>query len=218
MTLNQKTEKAQRIAKAALKLFQQYSFDEITMAQIAKTAGVSKGTLFNYYDSKENIFMNLLLVGYQAYFESLDGRIQQRTSLTVIEFKNLVLKETSELIKEHATLIRLNALRGPILEEKADKTQTMTGRKKLYEVTEKLSQDIAAKNKALLPESVSRLFITQSAVISGLMNLSGLNEFNREKLPIGFFNFEINVEQEARTILSHYMNGLFRKKKVDEQK
>ncbi len=67
LTKKQKLEKSQRIAQVTLKLFRENSFDEITMDRIAKIAGIAKGTLFNYYKTKENIFMNLLLEGYQVF-------------------------------------------------------------------------------------------------------------------------------------------------------
>ncbi|MBD9366637.1 TetR/AcrR family transcriptional regulator, partial [Leuconostoc mesenteroides] len=67
MSSKQKYEKSQKIAQSALKLFEESSFDEITMEKIAQDAGVAKGTLFNYYKTKENIFMNLLLEGYQIF-------------------------------------------------------------------------------------------------------------------------------------------------------
>ncbi|MDV7757960.1 TetR/AcrR family transcriptional regulator [Liquorilactobacillus mali] len=212
MTTKQKLAKSQRIAQAALKLFRKGSFEEITMAQIAQTAGVAKGTLFNYYKTKENIFMNLLLEGYQDFFTQLDNQILNLKELSLTDFKQLMLQVTSKLIKEHPDLVRLNTLRGPILERKADKEQTMSGRKKLYEISERLSEHIAARVVKLTPKAINHLFVTQGAIISGLVNLSGLDQFNHEKLPIEVFDFEINIEKEAKEVFGFYMDGLFKKK------
>ncbi|EJO01338.1 TetR family transcriptional regulator [Oenococcus oeni] len=212
LTKKQKLEKSQRIAQVTLKLFRENSFDEITMDRIAKIAGIAKGTLFNYYKTKENIFMNLLLEGYQVFFTQLDNQIMNFEKLSLADFKNLMLKVTSELIEDHPVLVRLNALRGPILERKANKKQTIDGRQKLYKIREQLSKDIAYRVTELTPETINHLFITQGAIISGLINLSGLDRFNHEKLPIKMFDFEVNIEKESKEILGFYLDGLFQEK------
>lgn len=215
MSSKQKYEKSQKIAQSALKLFEESSFDEITMEKIAQDAGVAKGTLFNYYKTKENIFMNLLLEGYQIFFIHLDEEISEIEKFTFIDFKHFMLRTTSNLIKNHQVLVRLNALRGQILEKKADREQTILGRQKLYLISEQLSRDVAARVEGLSPEAINHLFITQGAIISGLINLAGLEKFNNEKLPIQVFDFEVNIEKEAKEILGFYLDGLVKKNEVD---
>lgn len=43
------------IVRAAMDLIQEHGFDETTMEQIAETADVAKGTLYNYFPAKEAI-------------------------------------------------------------------------------------------------------------------------------------------------------------------
>jgi AcrR family transcriptional regulator len=45
------------IKEAALKLFEQYGFDIVTIEDIAKEAGVSKGSFYVYYSSKDEILV-----------------------------------------------------------------------------------------------------------------------------------------------------------------
>ena len=71
LTPEEKQAKKQLIATAASKLFQEHDFNEISIAQIANESGVAKGTLFNYFKTKENIFMYLLLSGYQNYLKEV---------------------------------------------------------------------------------------------------------------------------------------------------
>ncbi|MBD9367005.1 TetR/AcrR family transcriptional regulator, partial [Leuconostoc mesenteroides] len=134
---------------------------------------------------------------------------------TFIDFKHFMLRTTSNLIKNHQVLVRLNALRGQILEKKADREQTILGRQKLYLISEQLSRDVAARVEGLSPETINHLFITQGAIISGLINLAGLEKFNNEKLPIQVFDFEVNIEKEAKEILGFYLDGLVKKNEVD---
>lgn len=50
----------ERIQTAALELFTSNYFDVVSVAQICRTAGVSNGVFYNYYESKEAIFRDLL--------------------------------------------------------------------------------------------------------------------------------------------------------------
>lgn len=64
-------DKRDRILQTALKLFNQYGFDNTPTARITKEAGVATGTLFNYFKSKEEL-INVL---YLACKESLTRRL-----------------------------------------------------------------------------------------------------------------------------------------------
>ena len=51
-----KQERPDEILNAALELFTEKGFAATRMDDVAKTAGISKGTLYNYFESKESIF------------------------------------------------------------------------------------------------------------------------------------------------------------------
>jgi AcrR family transcriptional regulator len=53
----QKRDRHQRIYEEALRLFRARGFQATTMSDIAKAAGVSRGTVFNYYPYKEAILL-----------------------------------------------------------------------------------------------------------------------------------------------------------------
>jgi AcrR family transcriptional regulator len=59
MTLSRRERKKQetrrRLLEIALKLFREQGYDTTPVKQITKTAGIAKGTFFNYFDSKEAI-------------------------------------------------------------------------------------------------------------------------------------------------------------------
>ncbi|WP_020089960.1 TetR/AcrR family transcriptional regulator [Levilactobacillus parabrevis] len=210
LTPTQKTARARRIATAAWQLFQTHAFSEISMAMIARQAGVAKGTLFNYYQTKESIFMTLLLEGYRDYFRQLITRLAAEPQMTSAQVKAYLLAETKTLITQHATLVRLNALRGPVLEAHADRTQTVAGRRDLYTVNVQLGEVLATKLPGLDAQMAAHLFVIQSAIISGLMNLSGLDHFKQTTLSADFPAFQINLEVEAQQTFGFYLDGIFK--------
>jgi AcrR family transcriptional regulator len=214
LTEKQRTEKAEKIADTALQLLQTRSFGSITMSQIAAKSGVGKGTLFNYFETKENIFMRLLLSGYQDYFENLIQDFQKLPShVSVEEFCNFMINQTQYLIRDKSVLVRLNALRAPVLEGRANMDQTLAGRQILYETSQRLGQVISEHVTFISKSEASHLFIVQSAIISGLMNMMGLDEFDHEQLSPKFTDFKINLETDAIQTLKFYLTGFFASKK-----
>ncbi|MEV1172224.1 TetR/AcrR family transcriptional regulator [Nonomuraea sp. NPDC049784] len=55
-----KRETRQRIADIAMGLFMAKGFDNVTVAEIARTADVSVNTVFNYFSTKEDLFADRL--------------------------------------------------------------------------------------------------------------------------------------------------------------
>lgn len=50
----------QRITQSALELFSQKGYKNTSVAEIAKKAGISKGLIYNYYESKEDVLKGVL--------------------------------------------------------------------------------------------------------------------------------------------------------------
>ncbi len=57
--------KKQQIMQAALKVFASQGFNGATITMIAKEAGIAKGLMYSYYESKEKLLGELLSFGMQ---------------------------------------------------------------------------------------------------------------------------------------------------------
>jgi AcrR family transcriptional regulator len=64
-----------QILGAAVELFSRYGFHETEVEAIAKVAGVSKGTIYNYFPDKHALFMGTVELG----IERLSKRIDEST-------------------------------------------------------------------------------------------------------------------------------------------
>ena len=64
-----------QILAAAIELFSRYGFYETEIEAIAKVAGVSKGTIYNYFADKHALFMEAVAFG----IERLSNRIGEST-------------------------------------------------------------------------------------------------------------------------------------------
>lgn len=61
-----KPEKRQSIMQAAEALFSRRRFHEITMEEVAREAGVGKGTLYRYFADKEELYFEVALSAHDA--------------------------------------------------------------------------------------------------------------------------------------------------------
>ncbi|MCW3786735.1 TetR/AcrR family transcriptional regulator [Plebeiibacterium sediminum] len=59
--IKHKAEKRKVITQAALKLFSEEGFQSTSISKIAKEAGVSKGLIYTYFESKEELLRFLIL-------------------------------------------------------------------------------------------------------------------------------------------------------------
>lgn len=82
-----KVQKRNDIALSCRELFLQNSMSKVTISQIAKVAGVGKGTLYEYFSNKEEIVFELVNTLMQEHSQKLEVALAEQTSV-----KNMVKK------------------------------------------------------------------------------------------------------------------------------
>jgi len=68
-----KPEKRQQIMVAAEALFSRRRFHEITMDEVAREAGVGKGTIYRYFADKEELYFEVVLAGHDALCATVEA-------------------------------------------------------------------------------------------------------------------------------------------------
>ena len=63
---SRKFRRRDEILRAATDLFSEKGYHEVTMEEIAEEMGVSKGTIYNYFSSKENLYLEILKESFEA--------------------------------------------------------------------------------------------------------------------------------------------------------
>lgn len=61
------------IRNCALELFVELSYTAVDMKMISKKSGVAVGTLYNYYENKEQLYVSILKESWQNTFNKLDA-------------------------------------------------------------------------------------------------------------------------------------------------
>lgn len=80
--------KAQQVVDAARTLFTEHGFGAVSMDQVAKSAGVSKATVYAHFQSKEQLFVAIVSNACRSYAEAVMPEVRDaadiRTALTRI--------------------------------------------------------------------------------------------------------------------------------------
>ena len=76
------------IMNTALELFSQNGYQATTIDLIAKTAGISKGLLYNYFESKEKLLEAILIQGFDYFTDII--RLNQEEQTAVQKLTNLM--------------------------------------------------------------------------------------------------------------------------------
>lgn len=84
---NIRKEKRQLILDAALSIFAKKGYHGASIASIAKEAGISKGLIYNYFNSKEEILKEILSSGLEYIFKQYRFDPEHFTS---VQFANLI--------------------------------------------------------------------------------------------------------------------------------
>jgi AcrR family transcriptional regulator len=75
----QQTRKA--IVAAAIRLFTENGFEQTSMDELARAAGVGKGTIYGYFKAKEEIFLAYCEAEIEFAFAALDRKLDENASL-----------------------------------------------------------------------------------------------------------------------------------------
>lgn len=92
---NKKLETEKSIFEAAMNLFREKGFVNTTMQDISERAGVAKGTVFNYFTSKEEIllkFGKMRVAEIKEYVKTLPPELDTKSKITrtlVADFSNV---------------------------------------------------------------------------------------------------------------------------------
>jgi AcrR family transcriptional regulator len=75
-----KEEKRNSIACSCKEILLQHGINNLTISQIAKTAGVGKGTIYEYFENKEDIVFEIITVFIAEYEQILQELVSQNIS------------------------------------------------------------------------------------------------------------------------------------------
>lgn len=103
----------EEIVNACEKLYQTMSFKEITLKEIGKETSFSRTSIYNYFQTKEEIFLALLKREYDDWILQMEEAIVSHDSMSNDE----IAKILAQTLNEHQQLLKIMSMNHYDLEE-----------------------------------------------------------------------------------------------------
>jgi AcrR family transcriptional regulator len=224
-----KEQTRQQIARAALRLFLEHGFEEVSIAQIAEAAQVSKMTVFNYFPAKESMFFEFTAGRLPDLAAAVRERAPRETPIAALHrFVRAELQRRAEWTGFHdgvAAFARV-IFRSPTLvegygrmwregeQDLLDAFAEAAGLPPPVDLVERLRKlwvdEAAPSRQEIVADAESvRLRVAVAQIMVTLQNLSVLNQL-RQSLGITTSQCETETLAECDAAFDLLENGLSR--------
>ena len=111
-----KLERRDVILNAALDLLAGADYHDISIAQIAKKAGLAKGTIFLYFQTKEDLFLQLQMREYRPWFDEINRRLSALSEKKQAAGINVFVEQTVSSLQKHPMMAHMAPILHVVLE------------------------------------------------------------------------------------------------------
>ena len=148
-------EKTKLILDTALELFAEKGFHQTSISDITRKAGISKGLLYNYFGSKDEVLRSIIQTGYDAAYDNLD--LNGDHTMAKEEFVHFLritfssVRENPKFWKLYSALVMQPGIQDLMMTEYSGKAQDI---QKLLLDFIKISGSIAPENDLIAISSL----------------------------------------------------------------
>ena len=201
----QKSERREQILAAAGRLFAAADFDSISMLDVAREAGLAKGTLYLYFQTKEQLFLALLADGLAGWFAHLEQALQAApTPLPALAFTRLL----EESLRERLQALRLLGILHAVLERNLELQAALDFKLSLTAGIQHTGSLIEQHLTFLQPGQGALLLRRMYAILVGLQNLASPAPSVRAALQQpGLELWQVELLPEFTAVLNLYLYG-----------
>ncbi|ARU55273.1 transcriptional regulator [Oleiphilus messinensis] len=167
---NEKALKKQTILDSAKALFAHEPESLPSVINIAKSAGLAKGTVYLYFKTKEEIFLAILSEQYQQLLSEMVKTLENAP----IDSESVVLSLTSTLRNHMDTnpiFMPLASMASSVIEKNVEHTIILEFKTMLAQNLKQIGKLLHAHYPALSEEKGTRLLLHTNALIIGLWQM-----------------------------------------------
>lgn len=163
-----KLERRQAILDAGLELWNETSYGDFTMSAVAEKAGVVKGTLYLYFETKEQLFLALISELLVDYFDEVDARLEEGGRWS----KSRVVQILSDAFGGRDAFTRMLTVLGNICEHNVSYEQLVAFKRLTLERFTRTAELLRKRLPFLRPDSALRLVMHLGSLAAGLAQVS----------------------------------------------
>lgn len=171
----EKRARRRQLLAAAGERLDRAGFAATTMAEVAETAGLAKGTTYLYFRSKEALFLELLLEAVSEWSEAAAAELVVLRDDRAEALAALLARS----VAARPRLVTLLPLRHPVLEQGADREQVERFERLQLEALGPLALGLEERSPALGLGGGLELLLRFLALAAGLAGLAGAESVTR---------------------------------------
>jgi AcrR family transcriptional regulator len=164
----QKEDRRQAILEVAQQELTSSSFSELTMAKLAEKAGLAKGTLYLYFETKEELLLALVENLLQRWFNEIPQKLHKAKGTPDVVARAI----GASLLKQDALAHLLPIVLG-VTEQNADQRWIAEYRTRVLDQCRVLGKSIESLAQGMKPGSGTRFLLYALALMTGLGQLRG---------------------------------------------
>ena len=170
-------QRVDEILSATASLYEKFRFEEITFALIAKEAGFTRSNLYRYFETKEDIFLELL----QSDIRAWRGEVCERFGDEPLSAGSFA-QTWVDLLLKHPRMLRLFAILYPLLEPNASLEALTEFKKAMLAEMDLIGEKLGRVYAFATPEAVSEFISVQTALAIGAFPMINLTEKQKEAM------------------------------------
>ncbi|WKY42953.1 TetR family transcriptional regulator [Eubacteriaceae bacterium ES2] len=178
-SLEQKQLRINEIMETTEKLFLEHTYHEITLTTIAEALHWSRGNLYKYVTTKEEIFLELYLRKQEKYFSEIEAAFTDKNPLSTEAFAEL----WTNLLVENIDLLHYYSILTTIIETNVSQERLVEFKKKSNDDFEVINQ-ILSKQCMLSEDHAAKLYFALLFHANGLNNVCSINPLVSEAMKI----------------------------------
>lgn len=187
-----KEAKRELIFKAAVEVFSTRGYHNATMSEIATAAGIGKGTIYEYFSSKLQLFQQMMEKGIQTYYASFDAEELQRKP--VQERLRLIMEGHINFCRQQSRLTKLFFWETGIQDEEVKEWMLQMRKEKEAHLQELLTEGI--KSGELRDHNPYIMAFMVSGIIGSVW------------APLVLDEWDVDTGLLADSIIDNIMNGI----------
>ena len=181
-----RNESRTRIMVAALELFAIDGYHNTSISKIAKHAGISKGLMYNYFDSKEELLKDVVVMSLEDGIGMLEQMQNKIAEMSPIEVLNFALNIFFKMLVENKAMWRLTF----------SLSMQISNMPNINKVIQNIFQDALQKIEAILQLNGFKNYKTEAKLLAAQLDGIALHYLIFEKT--------YNLEEVKNKLIKKY--------------
>ncbi len=197
-------ERKEEVINACEKLYERFDFKDINIKLISEQISVGRTSIYNYFQTKEEIFLALLEREYLKWNEDLSNLLLENKKLSKVDFIN---KLTESLIKRK-TLLKLISMNMFEIEANS-RVESITNFKLAFKESISLLEQCLCKFFNIKDSEAEEITFTVLPFLVGIYPYTSLTDKMKEAINNANLEYKFYTDKEMLKMgLEHIMGGI----------